>query len=174
MTVTDRGGNTATISQQVEVLQANGQPPSTGGNQGGGGSTKFRVGLQLLPQSLGSVLRSGLAVRVTSNRAASGFATLSIFRKAAHQAHLASAGNPNSMVVIGRGTVSAVKHGTVLFHVHVSSATAHKLAHTSHLTLTPSPDAVRQGRRPDDRRPPSGATRYLARPPAGPERGGRP
>lgn len=134
MNVTDRGGNTARLTQRVEVLQSDGTPPSSGG--GGGGSTKFRVSLQLLPQSLGSVLHNGLAVRVRSNRAANGFATLSIFRKAAHQAHLASAGNPRDMVVIGRGTVSAIKNGAVAMHVHVSSTIARKLAHSRHLTLT--------------------------------------
>jgi hypothetical protein len=137
MTVTDRGGNTDTLTQTVEVLQADGQPPSPGGNpSGGGGSTKLKVSLQLVPQSLRSVLRDGLAVRVRSNRAANGFATLSIFRSAAHRAHLSSAGNPKALVVIGRGTVAGIKAGTARLHVRVSSATARKLSRTGHLTLT--------------------------------------
>jgi hypothetical protein len=143
LTVTDRGGNVRILTRTVEVLGADGQPPKTGGNPGGGnpgggptGPTQLRVHLQLLPQSLKAVLRSGLAVRVSSNEAANGFATLSILRSVAHRAHLSSAGNPKSLVVIGRGTVSGIKDGTVSLHVRVSSATAKKLAHTGHLTLT--------------------------------------
>jgi hypothetical protein len=135
LTVTDRGGNTGSLTQKVEVLQADGQPPSAGGG-GGGSQQKFTVHLRLMPQSLQAVLRSGLSMRVSSNKAANGFATLSIFRSAAHRAHLSAAGNPNSLVVIGRGTVSGVKDGTVSLRVRVSSATARKLAHTSHLTLS--------------------------------------
>lgn len=133
LTVTDRGNNVRTFTQSVEVLGPDGQPPNAGNP--GGGAAGLAVRLQLMPQSVSTVLRSGLAVRVTSNQAANGFATLSIFRSAAHRAHLASAGNPKSLVVIGRGTVSGIKHGTVRMRVRVSSATARKLAHTRHLTL---------------------------------------
>jgi hypothetical protein len=142
LTVTDRGDNVRSLAQTVEVMGPNGQPPSSGGNpgggqpSGGGGNTKLKVSLQLLPQSLRAVLRNGLAVRVGANEAANGFATLSIFRSAAHRAHLSAAGNPNSLVVIGRGTVSGIKDGTVSLRVRVSSATAKKLAHAGRLTLT--------------------------------------
>lgn len=135
MNVTDRGGNTSTLTQTVEVLQADGQPPSPSGS-GGGGPTKLKVSLALVPQSLRSVLRDGLAVRVRSNRAANGFATLAIFRSAAHRVHLSAAGNPKALVVIGRGTVEGIKNGTARLRVRVSSATARKLSRTSHLTLT--------------------------------------
>jgi hypothetical protein len=131
LTVTDRGGNVSSLTKTVEVLGPNGQAP--GSNTGSGG---LQVRVQLLPQSLRGVLRSGLAVQVKSNEAADGFATLSIFRSAAHRARLASAGNPNSQVVIGRGTVSGVKKGTVRLRMRVSSATAKKLAHAGHLTFT--------------------------------------
>jgi PKD domain len=135
LTVTDRGDNVRTLTRTVEVLGPDGQPPSsTGGN--GGGSSSLLVSLQLLPQSLRAVLHQGLAVRVRSNQAANGFATLSIFRSAAHRARLSAAGNPKALVVIGRGTVAGIKNGTVRLHVRVSSATARKLSHTHHLTLT--------------------------------------
>jgi hypothetical protein len=134
LTVTDRGGNVQSLTQRVEVLQADGQPPAGGG--GGGSQQKLKVTLQLLPQSLRAVLRDGLAVRVHSNEAANGFAALSIFRGAAHRAHLSAAGNPDSQVVIGRGTVSAIKNGTVTLRVRISSSTAGKLAHAGQLTLT--------------------------------------
>lgn len=135
LTVTDRGGNVQTLTQTAEVLGPDGQPPSSTGGSGGG-AQKLIVHLQLLPQSLGAVLRSGLVVRVRSNHPANGFATLSIFRSAAHRARLASAGHPNRLVVIGRGTVSGIKGGTVTMRVHVSSRMARKLAHAGHLTLT--------------------------------------
>jgi hypothetical protein len=136
LTATDRGGNVRHLTQTVEVLGADGQPPSSGGGNTGGGGTTLKVRLQLLPQSLKSVLQNGLGVRVTSNESANGFATLSIFRSAAHRARLAAAGNPNSLVVIGRGTVSGVKKGTVSLRVRISSATASKLAHAGGLTFT--------------------------------------
>ena len=96
----------------------------------------LKVGLQLMPESLKAVLQKGLSVRVTANESANGFATLSIFRSAAHRAHLASAGNPNSLVVIGRGTVSGVKKGTVSLRVRIPWAAASKLAHAGGLTFT--------------------------------------
>ena len=133
LTVTDRGGNVGTITRTVEVLGPDGQPPSSGS---GGGGSSLVVSLQLLPQSLHSVLRQGLAVRVKANKAANGFATLSIFRSVAHRAHLSAAGNPKSQVVIGRGTVAGIKNGAVKFRVRVSSATARKLSHTRHMTLS--------------------------------------
>jgi hypothetical protein len=132
LTVTDRGGNVRSTTQTVEVLGPDGQPPSGGT---GGGGAQLSVHLQLMPQSVSAVLHDGLAVRVSSNQPANGFATLSIFRSAAHRAHLASGGNPDSLVVIGRGTVSGIKDGSVSMRVRVSSATARKLAHAGHLTL---------------------------------------
>ena len=69
LTVTDRGGNTAHITQTVQVLGSNGQavppPTSTGGGSGSGSgsgsSTALKVRLQLLPQSLKTVLRTGIS-----------------------------------------------------------------------------------------------------------------
>ena len=142
LTVIDRGGNVRTLTQTVEVLGPDGQPPSSGGGGhpggggGGGGTPTLKVRLQLLPQSLRAVLQNGLVVQVSSNEPANGFATLSIFRRAAHRAHLSSAAHPNSLIVIGRGTVSGIKNGTVSLRVHISSGTARKLAHAGQLTFT--------------------------------------
>lgn len=138
LTVTDRGGNVRSLTQTVEVLQSDGQPPpkkSGGGGGHHGGSPQFKVHLQLLPQSLNEVLHSGLEVRVSSNQNADGFATLSIPQSAAKKAHIH--GNRTSFgVVVGRGTVSGIKDGSVTLRVRVSSSTASQLSHLSYLSLT--------------------------------------
>ena len=60
LTVTDRGGNTASITQTVQVLGSNGQPvpPSRSGGSGSGSGT-LNARLQLLPQSLKSGPQEG-------------------------------------------------------------------------------------------------------------------
>ncbi len=131
LTVTDRGGNVRSLSQTIEVLGSGGKP---GGGGGSGGSSHLHVQLQLLPQSYSSVLHQGLAVRVTSNEAADGFATLMIGRDAARRAHIPTGKGP--MVVIGRGTVSGVKSGTTGFRVHMDSSMAKKLAGLKNVTFT--------------------------------------
>ena len=77
LTVTDRGGNTATISHPVPVLGAGGQvvppAPTTG--------PRLQARMSLMPQGLRSMLKSGLVVRVTSNLPANGIVTFLIPRK---------------------------------------------------------------------------------------------
>jgi hypothetical protein len=137
LTVTDRGGNTAAVSQTVAVLGANGQPvpvnvtppttpPSSQKNRG------LSVRLQLVPQSLRSVLNGGLSIRVSSNAAADGIASVFIPRSAAKRARIAGNG---SSVRIGLGTVT-IKNGTGTLHVHLAKATAAKLRSLGHVTLT--------------------------------------
>ncbi len=131
LTVVDRGGNTAKFSQTIDVLGPTGKPvtpPSTHGNPG------LHARLQLMPQSLRAVLRKGIAVRVRSNQRADGIATIAISRSAAKRAHIRV--GRGAAVVIGRGTVSGLKNGTVTLHLHVSRATAKKLGHLKHVTLT--------------------------------------
>jgi PKD repeat protein len=131
LTVTDRGGNVASLSQTINVLGPTGQsvsPPSTHPNPG------LHVRLLLVPQSLRTVRRIGVAVRVSSNESADGTATLSISRAAAKRAHI-SAGRGAS-VAIGRGTVSGIKDGTVTLHLRLSRAIAAKLGRLGHVTLT--------------------------------------
>ena len=137
--VTDRGGNQATISQRLQVLGANGQPvtsppPSTPA-PGSTSGPRLNVHLQMLPQSLKSVLKKGIAVRVSSNKAANGIATVWITRAAAKRAHI-KIGKKAAAVRIGLGTVSSITNGTVTLRLHLSRATAKKLAHLRRLTMT--------------------------------------
>jgi hypothetical protein len=131
LTVIDRGGNAASFSQTILVLGTTGQPVTLPGSHG---KTGLHAGLQLMPQSLRAVLRYGVAVRVKSNQRADGIATLSISRSAAKRANIRF--GRGTSVVIGRGTLSGLKNGTVNLHLHVSRAIARKLAHLSHVTLT--------------------------------------
>jgi hypothetical protein len=141
LTVTDRGGNVATLTQTIQVLGAAGQtvtPPPAQASSGGGGvsaaGTALSVRLQMLPQSLKAVLRSGISIRVSSNQPASGIASVSITRAAAKRAHIKVGRGPT--VVIGLGTVSSITAGTVNLHLHLSAKTAAKLRHLGRVTLT--------------------------------------
>jgi hypothetical protein len=131
LTVVDRGGNAASFSQVIHVLGATGAPVTTPTTTS---SPALNVRIQLLPQGLRSMLRSGVATRVTSNETANGFVTLSISRAAAKRAHI-KAGRGSS-VVIGRGTVSGIKAGTVNLHLRLSRAMAAKLRPLGHVALT--------------------------------------
>jgi PKD domain len=160
LTVTDRGGNSNTLTQTIQVLGPDGQPVPTGssttttsgsssGSGSGSGSTSgsgsgsgsgsaggalLNARLQLLPQSLKSVLRNGIAVRVSANKAANGIATVWITRAAAKRAHISVGRGPS--VRIGIGTVASITHGTVTLRLHLSPAMRTKLAHVGHLALT--------------------------------------
>ncbi len=126
LTVTDRGGNVQSLSQQLTVL----------GHTGGGGPppARWRAHIQLLPQGFRSVLHRGVAVEVTTTKRADGIATLLISRRVARRAHIKT--GHSSSVVIGRGTVSEIRIGTSLLHLHVARKTAAKLKHVNHLELT--------------------------------------
>lgn len=134
LTVTDRGGNIRTLSQTIEVLGPNGKPVGGGGGGSGGSGPRLHVQLQMMPQSLSQVVHKGLEARVTSNQAADGLATLMIGRDAAKRAHIAT--GHSAMVVIGRGTVSGIKVGTVSLRVHLASSVASKISHLRNFTLT--------------------------------------
>jgi hypothetical protein len=130
--VTDRGGNVRTLSQSITALGPVGQPapkPTPTPTKSG-----LHVRLQLLPQGLRGVLRSGVVVRVSSNEPAAGIASVSISRSAAKRAHI-NAGRGRS-VVVGLGTVSGIKDGTVTLHLRLSRVMAAKLARLGHVTLT--------------------------------------
>lgn len=133
LTVVDRGGNTSTLSQTISVLGPAGQPVTTG--PGSGGSTPaLNVRMQLMPQSLRSVLRGGVSIQVTSNSVVDGIVSISITRSAAKRAHIHYGRGPS--VVIGRGTVSKIANGTVSLRLRLSRATALKLKHLTHVSLT--------------------------------------
>ncbi len=128
LTVTDRGRNTSTISQTVDVLGP-GKPGPPGPNTPG-----LSLRAQLMPQGLRAVLRSGIAMRVTSNVAADGIVTLTISRAAARRAHIKA--GPGPTVAVGRGTVSGIRSGTVTLHLRLAPGTAAKLRDLGHVTVT--------------------------------------
>jgi hypothetical protein len=138
LTVTDRGGNTATLTQTVQVLGSDSQPvpPTTtsSGSGSGGSSNALKVQVRLMPQSLKSVLRNGIVVGVTSNMPANGIATVSITRAAAKKAGIKVGHSPT--IRIGLGTVSSVKDGSVSLRLHLSRTVAKKLSHLHHVAMT--------------------------------------
>ena len=130
LTVTDRGGNQAALSQVIQVLGASGLPgPSPKPGTSGG----LQVHLQIMPQGLKAMLRHGVAVRVGSNEAAAGIASVSISRATAKRAHIKGGG---PAIVIGRGTLSHLTAGTVELHLRLSRAMTKKLGHLHRVTLT--------------------------------------
>jgi hypothetical protein len=142
LTVTDRGGNVQTSSQPIQVLGANGQPvtssnspSSSSSSSSGSGKSALQVSLQLMPQGLRSMLRSGVAVLVTSNEPAAGLVYVSISRATAKRAHIKAHG---PQVTIGLGTVSGIKAGSQSLHLHLrlSQAMTKKLKALGHVTLT--------------------------------------
>ena len=139
LTVTDRGGNQASLSQTVSVLGANGlpnspsNPPSTvTPNVASNGALQVRM--QLLPQGLRQVLRHGVSVQVSSNESANGIAQVIVSRATARRLHIRTGLNP--WFVIGSGTISQVRNGKVVLHLYLSRATKAKLRHVNHVTLT--------------------------------------
>jgi hypothetical protein len=140
LTAIDRGGNVASLTQAISVLGPPGvrvpPPPPPGPG--------LKIHLQLVPQSLRSMLRVGVAIRVSSNEGADGIATLSISRSAAKRAHLHVGRGP--AVVIGRGTISGIKNGSVRLQIHLSRAMAAKLKGLGHVTLTVRLAVVAAGR----------------------------
>jgi hypothetical protein len=134
LSVKDRGGNTAHITQTVTVFGSDGQPVNNNPAPGGATPGSLNVQLQLLPQSFKSVLRNGIGLRVTSNRAANGIATVWITRAAAKRAKIKVGKGP--AVRIGIGTVSSITNGTVTLRLHLLKSTATKLARLGHVTLT--------------------------------------
>jgi hypothetical protein len=147
LNVKDRGGYTASLTQTIVVLGPPATttppppptttlppPPKTTPPPPPKSSKKFKVRIQILPQSLKAMLRGGMTLRLSSNENASGIATLSIPRSAAKKAHIAS--GRAASVVIGRGTMSQIKSGTMKLHLGLSRATAAKLKRLGHVTMT--------------------------------------
>lgn len=138
LTVTDRGNNSEPIVQTVQVMGPAAPPAPSPGGPGSGGSTSghggLNVHLQMLPQSLKSVLRNGIALRVSSNRAANGVATVWITRAAARRAHIKT--GKAAAVRIGLGTVSSITNGTITLRLHLSPTLAKKLRRLGHVTMT--------------------------------------
>jgi hypothetical protein len=134
LTLTDAGGcNSRTLTRTVEVQASHGSSASSLRSHAG---SPLSVRLQLLPQSLRSVLSNGLDVRVSSNEAADGVTTICIRNAAARRARIGLGDDPQGLVVVGRGTVAAIKRGRSTLHIRIASSTAAKLAHLGQLTLT--------------------------------------
>ena len=130
--VTDRGGYSSSVSQQVTVLGSGGTvPPPPPGNNG---KSKLKAQLALIPQGFRTILRSGIAMRVTSNQPAAGLTKIWISKRDAKRAHLRTGRSAN--VVIGQGTISGIKNGTVKLHLRLSRDMAKKLGRLRHLKLT--------------------------------------
>jgi hypothetical protein len=138
--VTDRGANTASLSQTITVLGPTGQPvpvvkqPTTTTPAKPTPGLAFAAHLLLLPQGLKSLLRKGMFIRVTSNQAADGFVTVAISRSAARRAHIKT--GRAQTVMVGRGTISGITKGSVNLRVNLSRGMARKLGHLRHVTLT--------------------------------------
>jgi hypothetical protein len=146
LTVTDRGGNKTSTTEQVVVLGASGQPvsatpPTT--QPGPASSSSLQVHLQLRPQSLKGVLRSGLSLRVSSNRAANGILSIWISRAAAKRAHLKV--GQGAVVLLARGTTAGIKDGTVTLRLGLPRGIAKKLSRLRQVTFTVRLTLVAQG-----------------------------
>ena len=130
--VTDRGGYSSSVSQQVTVLGSGGTvlPPPPGNTT----KSKLKARLALIPQGFRTILRSGIAMRVTSNEPAAGLTKIWISKRDAKRAHIRTGRSAN--VVIGQGTISGIKDGTVKLHLRLSRDMAKKLGRLRHLKLT--------------------------------------
>ncbi len=129
LTVTDRGGNTAKLTQPITVLGPAGKPVSTKPS-----TPKLTVRVQLMPRGLKRMLRHGLAMELYSSLPAAGTATISIPRAAARRAHIRT--KRGSAVTIGRGTITGVAQGMTSLDIHIARATAHKLGRLHRVTMT--------------------------------------
>ena len=176
--MTDRGGNTrqhhpdgpGTRARTGRRCRRPRPRCRLGLGLGFGISAGLQVRLQLLPQSLKAVLRTGISVRVTSNAPANGIATVSITRASAKKAHIQVGQGPS--VRIGLGTVSSVKNGTVTLRLYLSKGMAKKLSRLHHVAMTVRLAArrLRQSAHRDRRRRPvlaPSATTLSQRPPPG-------
>jgi hypothetical protein len=95
----------------------------------------LNVKLQLVPESLRTLLRNGVALRAGANQAADGVASISITRAEAKLAHIPNGGS-QAMVVIGRGTVKGILSGTTSLRLHLSKRVAAKLKRLHSVVLT--------------------------------------
>jgi hypothetical protein len=125
LTVEDRGGNSRTFTQVVDVLGP--QRPSSG-------TSASQARIALMPQGLQSALRHGIALRLRTDHAVDGLATVMIPRDAARRAHIRA--GRGSTVIVGRGTLSGIRAGTVNLRLRISGPVARKLARLRHVTLT--------------------------------------
>jgi len=147
LVATSRGGSVGSLSHTIAVLGPSGQPVPAPLARPSAASTRnprearvatpgapLSVRLLLLPQDLGTALRSGIAVNVTSNASADGFASVLIPRGAAKQAGINASRGPS--VVIGTGTIAGITSGTKKLQLHLAHAISTSLGRLKHVTLT--------------------------------------
>lgn len=118
------------IVQPTATLASAADPASQAANAP---NPVLQVRIRLMPQGLPAVLRTGIALRVSANESANGIASVSISRLAARRAHM-KLGRARS-VVIGEGTISQVKSGTVGLRLKLARAVIKKLIGLEHLGL---------------------------------------
>jgi hypothetical protein len=155
LTLTDRGGNVASITQTVNVepLPPPPPPPASSGTgtssaisgppavpslaavAGPGGPTIFTLSALLIPESRKQLIRQGVALRASANEAADGVASISISASEARQAHIYFKRGESS-VVVGRGTIKGLSAGAGTFHLRLSKSVMARLGRLSHVALT--------------------------------------
>jgi PKD domain len=132
---------TSQQSAVVSVLATPALAPSAGSSAGGGSQgasgapARLNVRLELVPESLTTLLRSGVALVATANEAADGIASISIARSEAKHAHIPYRPS-QSVVVIARGTVKGLVNGADHLHLRLSKQIAAKLKRLRHVVLT--------------------------------------
>jgi hypothetical protein len=135
------GKATSQQSAVVNVLATSAPAPSAGSSAGGGSQgasgapARLNVRLELVPESLTTLLRSGVALVATANEAADGIASISIARGEAKRAHIPYRPS-QSVVVIGRGTVKGLVNGADHLRLRLSKQIAAKLKRLRHVVLT--------------------------------------
>jgi hypothetical protein len=137
------GPGKATSAQTAVVNAGSGQlstsPLALGGSSTStgtaGSSAGLNVKLQLVPESLKTLLRSGVALVATANEAADGVTSISITRSEAKHAHILYRPS-QSVVVIGRGTVKGLVNGADHLHLRLSKQIAAKLKRLRRVVLT--------------------------------------
>lgn len=144
VTATNSLGSGSATSAQTAVVSPAPTPPalSPGALSAGTGLTavsqapvRLHVKLQLVPESLKALFRSGVALVASANEIADGVDSISIPRSEAKQAHIHYS-RSQPFVVIGRGTVKGLINGAERLHLRLSRQMAAKLKKLRRVVLT--------------------------------------
>jgi hypothetical protein len=151
LTVTDVGGNTASVTEPVTV---EGPSPSTAGSGGGGGSTTATgasAGHTVIPtpiaaasivrQSLRNALRKGLVVSYSVNEQVAGHFELLLSRAVARKLGIGGApatdlpaGSPPE-IVVGKALLVTTEGGHSAVHIQFTKSAAARLARVHKVSL---------------------------------------
>ncbi len=129
LTVTDRGGNSQSTTQTIQVAAGSSAPTNLVVTKPG-----FAAQIQLLPESLRAMLHGGITLRLTSNQAADALATVAIPGASARRAHVTR--SRAATHVVGRGTISGLKAGITTLHLRLPHKLTRKLRRLHHVTIT--------------------------------------